>query len=699
MADQNSIIALTKLLHRLKLVASTEQYNPSDASGKDPIAYFSSKGLIDEIAAVQAVADSLGIQARTLDQKSTGAISGLLGNPRFKSIELSQWRALKALPVAFDDKTLEIICANPFCHEAKKDLEFRLGISIKMSLGFEEQILSFLDRSRKASTELSLNSMIDESNEIAFSAQLVETSNETQLHHEDVSAPLVIRLVDKIFSDSLEKRASDIHISPEKDQLAVRVRVDGMLHPLLTVPAHLKNPVVARIKLLCGMDISEKRKPQDGRLRLKSNNNPVDLRISTVLSVHGENVVVRVLATQSTKHSLDAVGMRESTLTRFTQGLRESSKVVLVSGPTGSGKTSTLYAGLTYLADGHRNIITIEDPIEYRIDGVTQMQVNRKIDVTFAEGLRSALRQDPDVIMVGEIRDLETATVALQASQTGHLVLSTIHTNSAPATITRLVDLGVAPYLLASSISTIVAQRLVRKLCTECRTQTELGWKACGCPACANTGYKGRHGVFSVLELTDAVQEVIRHNGSEQEITNAARPTGYETLWEDAIHLIEEGITTYEEAERVLGPQRNAVVVPNREELAKTSIEQGKRRLLLVEDDDSTRTILSMLFKDQFFDVIEAENGLEGLEMVHSQHPEIIVCDLMMPRMSGIEMLKKLRADTRTRDIPVLMLTAASTEDNELALMESGADDFVSKTTDSKVMLARVNRLLARLEA
>lgn len=690
MKENNSIIALVKLLQRLNLISAQDEY-PKSPCDKNPILYFADKGIFKELDAVTAVSNSLGIPVHHVDTIDSAQVLGLLENDRFKGIDIAQWKKLAALPVSLSPNHVEIAFANPLAQEDKKDLEFRIGKPVRVAITLESEIQDFILKRQKASAEVSLNSMLGETVELAFSDPHSDSSNETHLHHEDVSAPLVIRLVDKIFSDSIDKRASDIHISPEKDVLAVRVRIDGMLQPLFTVPTNLKNPVVARIKLLSGMDISEKRKPQDGRLRLKGQRGTVDLRISTVLSVHGENVVIRILATQTSKHSIDSLGLREHNLRLFTEALRESSKVILVSGPTGSGKTSSLYAGLTYLADGHRNIITIEDPIEYRIDGVTQIQVNRKIDITFAAGLRTALRQDPDVIMVGEIRDLETVTVAIQAAQTGHLVLSTIHTNSAPATIMRLMDLGVAPYMIASSISAIIAQRLVRMLCLECSVEGTRGREAKGCSVCDNTGYKGRHAVFSILQLTDAVQNVIRQNGSEQEIISAASASGFLSLWDDALYLIDQGITSFDEAERVLGPQKSDKTVQKSEEMA-----SGKRKLLLVEDDESTRSILAMLFSDQFFDVIEAHDGLDGLEKVHTQKPEIIVCDLMMPRMSGIDMLRKLRADSRTKDIPVLMLTAAATEDNELKLMESGADDFVSKTSDAKVMLARVNRLLSR---
>jgi Tfp pilus assembly pilus retraction ATPase PilT/CheY-like chemotaxis protein len=450
------------------------------------------------------------------------------------------------------------------------------------------------------------------------------------------------------------------------------------------------------------------------------------LRVSVLPTVHGENVVARILSSDQSFASFDSLGIPKEVERRFRRVLSGSSRVILVTGPTGSGKTSTLYAGLLHLNDGKNNIITIEDPIEYRIQGINQIQVNPKTGMTFAETLRSVLRQDPDVVMVGEIRDKETASIAMQVAQTGHLVLSTLHTNTAPAAITRLRDLGVASYLIASSVGSVVAQRLVRRLC-ECAVPVsgEIGKRcgelqiesaqlkmACGCDKCGNTGYKGRVGIFSFFEVSEEIAEAIRQEKSEVEIANLARAFGYLTLEESGLDLVKQGVTTIDELERVLGSlesyaknsAQTAGTRPTKEPTlhaaaAKRPGPMQKRKILLVEDEENTRTVLALLLQREHFEVIEAENGLEALDRVYEHGPELIVCDLMMPKMSGVEMLRKLRADDRTRDIPVLILTAADDEKNELSLIGGGADDFMSKTTDSKIMVARVHRLLGRAKA
>lgn len=710
--DGKGTAALVRMLHKLNLIPTDAAYDSE--SGKPPLSYFESLGFLKEREAALIVAEALSVPFREIDRTNEATISGLFDNSQLSQYTLTHWRAINALPLHLKENRLQVLFANPLDHESKRDLEFSLGLQIIVAMGQESQILGFLEKRMKSNTDASLTSLIEDTGELSFDAH-ADLQLESHLKHEDVSAPLVIRLVDKIFSDSIERRASDIHVTPEKDKLSVKIRVDGILQPLMNVPPHLKNPVVARIKLLCGMDIAEKRKPQDGRLRLKSSTGSVDLRLSTVPSVHGENVVVRVLSSGTASSTLEQLGLSQDVQEKYTRALRGSSKVVLVAGPTGSGKTSTLYAGLRYLADGKKNIITIEDPIEYRIDGITQIQVHTKVGMGFAEGLRSTLRQDPDVIMVGEIRDLETASIAMQAAQTGHLVLSTIHTNSALAGVHRLFDIGVAPYLIASSVSTIIAQRLVRTLCDECakpcspeleKRLTELGIdtahvkEPCGCEACGQTGYNGRTGIFSILEITDSVKEAIRENLSEGEVGERARRFGYRSLWEEALSLIAEGGTSFEEAERVLGPiavDEQIVLTQGSGKAVEPQRGLAKPKLLLVEDDESTRTVLAMVFRDQMFEVIEACNGVEGLEKVYEHQPSIIVSDLMMPRMSGVEMLQKLKRDTRTRSIPVLMLTAASNEENELRLLEQGADDFVGKTSDSKIMIARVNRLLSKV--
>jgi type IV pilus assembly protein PilB len=484
------------------------------------------------------------------------------------------------------------------------------------------------------------------------------------------------------------------------------------MRDVLNVPTNFRNGMVSRIKLLCGMDIAERRRPQDGRLRLKTAQGVKDLRVSSVPTLYGENLVCRILSADASHISFDALGMPPEVEANLCRSLRQTSRVILVTGPTGSGKTSTLYAALRYLNDGTKNIITIEDPIEYRIAGLQQIQVNPKINFSFAEGLRSVLRQDPDIIMLGEIRDEETAQIAIQAAQTGHLVLATLHTNSAASAVQRLIDLKVPPFSVASALSTVLAQRLVRRLCPHCAQPVDpqhyaqlaaLGLtlaqlhEPAGCSHCEQSGYIGRLAIYSLLEINDALRGAIRNQTSEMELEQLALGNGYQSLGQAAAELLEQGITSLAEIESKLGPIDSLLATGqplNGQPAPQSGV--SKHRVLLVEDDETTRYILAMLLRDQMYEVEEAADGKEALEAVYRQPPTLIVSDVMMPKLGGVELVKMLRNDKRTCNIPILMLTALDSEEKELQLIENGADDFVGKTADTRLFLARVQRLLQR---
>jgi type II secretory ATPase GspE/PulE/Tfp pilus assembly ATPase PilB-like protein len=638
-------------------------------------------------ALLDILAEVLELKRFNLVNFSISSIKNCINNQSLSHIPTDKWKKLNCLPINIDINSISIAITDPLVSELQKEINLLIpNYKISFLIAEENDLLKLYDLVQKDFSNLDLKLQLEDSNSIAKFTEQSENLNEANIRPEDVSAPLVIRLLDKIFSDSLEKKCSDIHLTPTANGLDVKIRVDGILQELLKVPAHFKHPVVSRIKLLSGMDIAEKRKPQDGRLRLKTNNSPVDLRISTVPGVHGETVVMRVLATRTGQVTLESLGMSDKHTQIINIALKNSSKVILVSGPTGSGKTSTLYGCLNNLADGSRNIITIEDPVEYRIEGITQVQINSKTDVSFAAGLRSALRQDPDVIMVGEIRDTETAQIAMQAAQTGHLVLSTIHTNSAESTITRLEDLGLQKFLIANSISTIIAQRLVRKTLPD-------------------GSYSGRLAVLSILELTDEICDLIRSGASETTIIKEAKKNGFQTLWEHGLELVSLGLTTEDELERVLGCRPKVNEINQSENSANNEFVENqsskflsKPTMLLVEDDDSTRAVMTMLFEEKMFNVIEACNGVDALEQIFKMQtpPSIIVTDLMMPKMSGIELLKKLKKDPRLQKTPVILLTAATSEENELNTLEHGADDFIPKASDSRILVARVERLLSK---
>lgn len=382
----------------------------------------------------------------------------------------------------------------------------------------------------------------------------------------DDDAP-IIRLINGLIYEAVNRRASDIHIEPSEESLSVRYRIDGVLQKVLSPSRRLAAPLVSRIKVMARLDIAEKRVPQDGRISLSLAGRSIDVRVSTLPSRYGERVVLRLLDKANARLNLEELGMAPDTLERFREALKAPNGVVLVTGPTGSGKTTTLYSGLTMLNTGTANILTVEDPIEYGIDGIGQTQVNEKVGMSFAAGLRAILRQDPDIVMVGEIRDVETAEIAVQASLTGHLVMSTVHTNSAVAAITRLRDMGVEPFLLSSTMRAVMAQRLVRRLCDHCKTpyepdaaERELAgiphgqpatfYHANGCNRCGQLGYQGRLGIYELMIVDNELQRLI-HDGADEQTMERVAFTNAPTLFQSACSHVVSGRTSLEEVVRV----------------------------------------------------------------------------------------------------------------------------------------------------
>ena len=389
---------------------------------------------------------------------------------------------------------------------------------------------------------------------------------EDLLESED-DAPIV-RLINALLSQAVREGASDIHIEPFETRSVVRYRIDGVLRDVLEPPQAIHGLVVSRVKIMARLDIAEKRQPQDGRITLRLAGRPVDVRVSTLPTAHGERVVMRLLDKQAGRLTLSAIGMAPETLKKLDDLIHQPHGILLVTGPTGSGKTTTLYAALSQLDTKSHNIMTVEDPIEYDLDGIGQTQVNPKTDLTFARALRAILRQDPDVIMIGEIRDLETAQIAVQASLTGHLVLATLHTNDSVGAVTRLVDMGIEPFLVASSLIGVLAQRLVRRLCPQCRkpripdaAERRLLQLAAddartiyvpgGCSACANTGYQGRTGVFELLTIDDAMRTLIHDGAPEERLREHARANGMRSIREDGLRWVLAGETSIDEVLRV----------------------------------------------------------------------------------------------------------------------------------------------------
>jgi type IV pilus assembly protein PilB len=473
---------------------------------------------------------------------------------------------------------------------------------------------------------------------------------------------------------------------------------------------------------MSGMDIAERRRPQDGRCRLRFDGRRIDLRVSTMPTQFGEKIVIRLLNPDKAILPIGQLGLSVGNLQLLQSFLSRPQGMVLVTGPTGSGKTSTLYSSLNSIKSSSNNIITLEDPIEVQVAGVNQMQVNARAGVTFASGLRSILRQDPNVILVGEIRDQETAAIALGAAQTGHLLLSTLHTNDATATITRLFDLGIQPFLIASSLIGIVAQRLVRRPCPACgvpcqpsaetidkagglsRLPADARWVAGpGCDQCGQSGLKGRIAIHEVLAVNDELRESISIRASEQAIRQAAVRAGMRTLLEDGIDKAAAGLTTLDEVFRVVshGDASGRVTVEARSDAAVAAGQATANaggRVLVVEDSPTILSVVKYFLELEGFEVFVAENGALGLEMALRVRPDVIVSDVKMPGMGGVEMVKALRADARTANVRILMLTSEASVESETEGLAAGADDYILKPVEPRRLAARVKALRARSE-
>lgn len=474
-------------------------------------------------------------------------------------------RRHKVMPIKRAPNLLTVAMVDPLNVVAIDDLRMATGCDIEPVISTEREIDQAIQRYYGMQNLLGDASFPEEA---AASVELVEKFN-LDSDTGGGGAP-VVRVVNSLIQQAVQARASDIHIEPMADRVRVRFRVDGMLRDVMNLPKGALPSVISRIKIMADMDIAEKRVPQDGRVQIKASNRQVDLRVSSLPTIFGEKIVIRILDKSAMLLRLDDLGFQEGILKRFRTLVRYSYGMILVTGPTGSGKTSTLYATINEINTADKNIITIEDPVEYVLEGINQIRVNVKAGLTFASGLRSILRQDPDVIMVGEIRDAETADIAIRAATTGHLVFSTLHTNDAAGSVTRLVDMGIEPFLVASSVIGVVAQRLVRKICPQCKTpyQVQAGaperlfmgleddtpvtlFKGRGCRLCDNTGYRGRLAIQEVLSLSGPMRSLVLDKAPSEEIKKAAVSEGMVTLKEDGIHKALSGVTTIDEVMRV----------------------------------------------------------------------------------------------------------------------------------------------------
>ncbi len=661
-------------------------------------------------------------------------------------------RRYRVLPLRLTDSFLELGTANPFDVDAEKALAFATAREIRLFLLAPSKISEKLDemyRSDKAIDKL-LEGMGDQEVTTLSDAPPPEELN---ISEADASQKPVVRLVDMIISEGILSRASDIHVEPEEGGVAVRYRIDGVLRQVMKIPRQAGLPLISRIKIMSSLDIADRLRPQDGRARVAVNGQPIDLRVSTLPAQLGEKVVIRILDSRATVKSLDTLGLNPGEAEAIKRLLENHEGILLVTGPTGSGKTTTLYSAINQIKSEGVNIVTVEDPVEYRMQGIVQVQVQEKAGLTFAAALRSILRQDPNVVLIGEIRDKETAQIAVQASLTGHLVLSTLHTNDAANAVTRLVDIGVESYKIAASLRGVVAQRLMRKLCPTCKEVwmeapperlrrwipkgTPL-YRAAGCPDCVMTGYRGRFSILEILTMTPELERLIAAGEVADRIAEAAQRGGMKSLWDSGLAHVTRGESTLEELTRVvdippeadapapadprasrgsggrrLTPAPGTVTIPPEpaapvsthfdllEEQAPPARRSGAHgqpasKVLLVDDEDSLRKVMRDLLERDGYVVTEARDGVQALDQVDRVGPDIIVLDLNLPGLDGYGVLSHLRSRPATANIPVIVLTAKGDEDNEVRVFELGADDFLTKPFRARALSARLEAVLGR---
>ena len=694
-------------------------------------------GLVDEIAVSRAIARALKLDCLGEDLPEVlPECAGLL------PVDFCRNRLV--IPLSVNGNSLRLAMVDPLDYATIRDVLFRTSKEVVAVCANESTILALLGQSRSDATEsqktYEMLTNVTPEGEIVSEEEPDVVSDAAKLAKDTTLAP-VVRLVNLILSGAAKEGASDIHIEPKEKYLQVRQRVDGLLHDVFRVPKQLQDATISRLKIISGMDIADHRRSQDGRSQLRFEGKRIDLRVSSLPTQFGEKVVIRLLDQRRAQMTMNQLDLTPDNLRVLQALLLRPQGMILVTGPTGSGKSSTLYTSLNWVKSATNNIITIEDPIEYQLDGVNQVQINAKAGVTFAGGLRSILRQDPNIIFVGEIRDQETAGIALEAAQTGHLLLSTLHTNDAPGTISRLFDLGIEPFLVPASLIGILAQRLVRRSCLFCAVSREpsnesvekIGgaarlpakgnWLAgTGCDKCGQTGFKGRIGIHEMLQVTDELRALISRRAPEHEIRRAARGAGMRTLVEDGIAKAAQGLTTLEAILTVIAPDDASVGTdeagndalhntgsspknkttdaekfrPPEFESPRTKESKEKARVLIVEDDRTITSVVKYFLELEGFEVSLAKDGLSGLATARLELPRVIVTDVNMPGMDGLMMVRALRADALTRDISILMLTSEESVESETLALTLGADDYILKPVEPRRLVARVKALIAR---
>jgi type II secretory ATPase GspE/PulE/Tfp pilus assembly ATPase PilB-like protein/CheY-like chemotaxis protein len=604
-------------------------------------------------------------------------------------------------PLVEDERHFVVATCDPTNVEAERALGFSTGRTPHFEVASPAAIQEALDE--RFSPGRAVETLLGGMDDIDAIRLLAEMGPES-ISEDDASATPVVRLTSLILRDAIAQSASDIHVEPGRKLGAVRYRVDGVLRKHMDLPMPALNRVISRIKVMSKLDIADRLRPQDGKARVQVKTRSYDLRISTIPAGGAEKCVVRILDPGSSL-SLEDLEIPKPEMDRLRDLLTHRDGIVVVTGPTGSGKTTTLYGALRELADGKVNIMTVEDPIEYELPGVTQTQVHTKQGMTFASALRAMLRQDPDVILVGEIRDKETAVTAAQAAMTGHLVLTTVHANDAVSAVARLADLGLQYSTIAQTLRGAVAQRLLRRVCGSCaetvrgqltpdeqrlteRHGIEPIVRAVGCTDCGFTGYRGRLPANEVFLCGPRLSQAIEQRKGWATLTRVAQQGGMRLLHEVGLEWVAQGRTTLVEVERVLGQGLDDVAVAEA---------VGPPRILLVDDDEEARTVMRSLLEQDGYEVNDAEDGYKAIDILkEDQDYQLIVLDLAMPGLDGREVLNQIRGSVGTSALPVLIRTGTGSDAIEAELLEAGADDYVEKSVDANRFLARVHAVLRR---
>jgi type II secretory ATPase GspE/PulE/Tfp pilus assembly ATPase PilB-like protein/ActR/RegA family two-component response regulator len=605
-------------------------------------------------------------------------------------------------PILEDYRHFVVATCDPTDVEAERALGFTSGRTALFEVASPGAIQDAIDA--RFSPEKAVESLLGTMDDGEDALRLVEEMGPEAITEDDAAATPVVKLTNLIIRDGINAGASDVHIEPGRRVGAVRYRVDGVLRKHMDLPMPALNRVISRIKVLSRLDIADRLRPQDGKARVRIRNRGYDLRVSTIPAGGAEKCVIRVLDSSATL-TLDDLDLPRYELERLRNLLTHRDGIVVVTGPTGSGKTTTLYGALRELADGKVNIMTVEDPIEYELAGITQTQVETKQGMTFASALRAMLRQDPDVILVGEIRDKETAVTAAQAAMTGHLVLATVHANDAVSAVTRLGDLGLQFSIIAQTLRGAAAQRLLRRVCASCaepvrgqltpderrlteRHGVEPVVRAVGCPECGFTGYRGRLPVQEVLLVGPRFQQAIEQRKGFSTLSRVAAQGGMRTMHEVGLDWVTQAKTTLVEVERVLGQGIE------QEEVHES---HGPPRILLVDDDPDARMLMRSVLEKDGYDVEDAEDGHRALQVL-SEDPDyhLVILDLTMPGLDGRQVLDLIRGSVTTSALPVLIRTGTGSDRIEAEMLEAGADDYVAKTMEPERFLARVHAVLRR---